>query len=214
MNFITLELIAGLIIAYLLGSISTAIIVAKIARLPDPRQESSQNPGASNMLRIAGAKFAILTLIGDGLKGFIAVIIGLLLLHYNGMGLSLIAAASVVGHMYPIYFRFHGGKGVATTLGSLLALSPLLGVIVTITWFVVAGLSRYASLASLTCCIAAPFIALGTGYPAYFIGLTLIAILIIFRHRHNIKRLCHGTENRLFAKEEEDMTDQEPDKNE
>lgn len=192
-------LIVGIIIAYCLGSISTAIVIAKIAGLPDPRTQSSQNPGATNMLRIGGTKYAVLTLLGDALKGFIAVIIGLLLLHARSIGLSLMATAVVLGHMYPIFFRFHGGKGVATTLGALFPLSPVLGAIILITWIVIAALTRFSSLASLISAIALPFMAIAVGHPAYFVGLALITILIIFRHRHNIKRLCNGEENRLFG---------------
>lgn len=205
------KLLIALIIAYLLGSISTAIVVSKIARTPDPREESSQNPGASNMLRIAGVKYAILTLIGDALKGFIAVILGLLIINVHGIGLGLIALAAVAGHMFPIYFKFHGGKGVATTLGALLALSPLLGLFTIIIWGVIAGITRYASLASLISSIAMPFIALGVDRPGYFIGLAIITILIILRHRSNIQRLCNGTEKRLLAKDDQQVAEQDSD---
>lgn len=208
MNSIILAII-GIIIAYLLGSISTGIVVTKIARLPDPREGGSNNPGATNVLRTSGTKYAVLTLIGDALKGFIAVIIGLLLLDYRGIGLGLIAFAAVIGHMYPLYFKFEGGKGVATTLGALFPLSPALGIIIVIVWLVIAVISRYASLASLISAIAAPFLCLAIGHPAYFIGLTLIAIMIIYQHRGNIRRLTQGEERRLFEKNTSDADDEQ-----
>ena len=191
-----LEIIA-FILAYLLGSINCAIIICKIGKFSDPRSQGSGNPGASNVLRVAGKKYAILTLIGDALKGTIAVLVAMLL-GLHGAQLGLIAFVAVIGHMYPIFFKFQGGKGVATALGSILALSPLLALIGLIVWIVLVVISRYSSLGSLVACIVVALTSLFIA-PAYFPGLVAIAVFIIWRHRANIRRLKAGTENKLAS---------------
>ncbi|OGT30694.1 MAG: hypothetical protein A3E87_06970 [Gammaproteobacteria bacterium RIFCSPHIGHO2_12_FULL_35_23] len=188
-------LVITLVIAYLLGSINCAIIVCKLANLPDPRTQGSNNPGASNILRTAGKTYALLTFLGDGLKGFIAVFIGLIL-GVHGMMLSIVGLVAVLGHMYPLFFRFQGGKGVATALGSYFALSFPLGIISLVIWFALAAIFRYASLASLVTCIITPIICLFF-QPAYFVGLVLMALIIIWRHRSNIERLRSGNEAKI-----------------
>ncbi len=191
----------AIVIAYLLGSINCAIIICKLAKKQDPREQGSGNPGASNVLRVAGKPYAIATLIGDALKGFIAVFIGMLF-GTHGFMLSVVALAAVLGHMYPLYFRFQGGKGVATSLGCYFALAPAIGGVALVIWIVLAALFRYASLASLAACVVAPFIALAI-YPPYFVGLVLIALIVIWRHRGNIDRLRRGTESKLVSNKPE-----------
>lgn len=185
------------ILAYALGSVPFAIVVSKIMQLPDPRTQGSGNPGATNMLRIGGGKSAILTLLGDALKGFLAVYIAQLL-GMQDIERSLVAFFVLLGHVFPVFFKFQGGKGVATGLGALLGLSPLLGILVLLTWIAIAALCRYSSLAAIIGCLFAPFYAiLFTSHPNYFLSLLMIAVLIIIRHRHNIQRLLKGEESKI-----------------
>lgn len=187
-------------IAYLFGSISSAIIVCKIMRLPDPRTQGSRNPGATNVLRIGGKKAAIITLIGDMLKGFIPVLAA----HYFGFSttaLAFIAFAAFLGHLFPIFFRFEGGKGVATAIGCLLAFNWQVGLGVVAIWLVVALCFRYSSLASLLSTLAAPFL---TWYftrdlnSSYLIG--AMTILLVVRHKQNITNLFTGKESKIGKK--------------
>ena len=188
--------ITPIIIAYFLGSLSSSIIVCKLVSLPDPRQQGSGNPGATNVLRIAGKKYAFITLACDILKGFVAVMIGKIL-GLNGFELGLVALAAFIGHIYPIYFRFQGGKGVATLIGGILALSPILGLMVILTWIVIAVIFRYSSLAALVAAILAPFYAFLIHQPAYFAGIAMMTLLLLWRHRTNIERLRNGTEPKI-----------------
>ena len=185
-----------LIIAYLLGSLCAAIFVCKLLKLPDPRSQGSRNPGATNVLRLGGKKAAAIVLTGDMLKGLLAVLIARLL-SIDGFALGLIALAAVIGHLFPIYFHFKGGKGVATALGSILGLSPILALIAIITWLIVAKLFHYSSLAALSAMfittISSFFIAQGDYFPA----ITAITILLIFSHRENISKLYKGAESKL-----------------
>lgn len=198
MIHLTLFTFVAIIIAYLLGSLSSAVIIAKIAGLPDPRKEGSHNPGATNMLRLAGKKFAVLTLLGDVLKGVIAVLIGRLLLQH-GFNLSLIGIFAVVGHIYPVFFKFKGGKGVATGLGVMFALNPLLGLTAAVTWAIIAAVFRYSSLAALVTYTLSPFYALLFRHADYFFCLVLLAMLLFWRHRENIQRLKKRTEPKIGA---------------
>src|SRR5689334_17854922 len=143
----SIEIIIAFIIAYLIGSISTAIVTCKIMRLPDPRDQGSGNPGATNVLRFGGKKAAIITLMGDMLKGVIPVLAAKWF-GFNTVGLSLVAFAAFLGHLYPIFFRFQGGKGVATAFGCFIALSWPLGLLLAATWLIIAILFRYSSLAA------------------------------------------------------------------
>ena len=193
-------IIIALIVAYLLGSISCAVLVCKFAGLNDPRTEGSGNPGASNILRMHGKTYGIIALVGDLLKGFVAVLVGLTL-GVHGFMLGIVAFVAVIGHMYPVFFKFKGGKGVATALGCFLALSLVTFVIVGIVWLAIVATIRYASVASLAACVLAPFVSLfATHNPDYSVGLALIALAVIWRHRENIERLRKGTETKFIIK--------------
>jgi glycerol-3-phosphate acyltransferase PlsY len=189
--------VISLIIAYLLGSVSTSILISKLAKIPDPRQVGSGNPGATNMLRVAGKKLAALTLVGDVCKGLMAVLIARFFFNQCDFYLGLVAFAAILGHIYPIFHKFKGGKGVATAFGAILGLSPLLGLAVVLTWLTIAFIFRYSSLAALVACSLAPVYALFLAPPKFFIGLALIAILILWRHRENLERLRHRTEKKI-----------------
>lgn len=184
-------------IGYLCGSICSAIIVSQIFSLPNPCTEGSRNPGATNVLRLAGKKYAAMVLIGDMLKGLLPV----LLAEFLGAGpatLGFTCLAAVIGHMYPVFFDFQGGKGVATALGALLGLHFLMGVVVVATWLLVANFTRYSSLASIVSLILAPLLAVASvGNPDSFPPILLMAILIIYKHRDNITRLVEGTEPKI-----------------
>lgn len=184
------------VIAYLIGSLSSAIIVCKFLNLPDPRTQGSMNPGATNVLRIGGKSPALITLAGDMLKGFLPVFIG----HLIGIGgffLGLIAIAAFLGHLYPIFFKFQGGKGVATAAGAILALSPIVGVAAIICWILVAVIFRYSSLAALVATIAAPVFMLFLGNKAYLLPTLIIAAILIWKHWGNIQRLRSGSEGKI-----------------
>lgn len=187
-----------LLIAYALGSISSAILLCQYLKLPDPREEGSKNAGATNVMRFADKKTAIYVLIGDIAKGLLAVLLGKLL-GVNGIALGFIGFAAVLGHVYPLYFQFKGGKGVATALGVLLGLSPILALITGVVWIAVAALYRYSSLASTTAAIVAPISALLLK-PEYFPALVLIAVLLFYKHKDNIRRLREGTEPKIGEK--------------
>ncbi|MDF1655750.1 MAG: glycerol-3-phosphate 1-O-acyltransferase PlsY [Coxiellaceae bacterium] len=191
--------IIGIIIAYLIGSISCAIIVAKIMKLPDPRKQGSGNAGATNVLRLGGKQAAIWVLLGDLIKGVIAVIIGRII-GDTGVGLGLVAFAAVVGHVFPLYFKFKGGKGVATMVGGVLALSLAVGIGTIIVWLIVAAASRYASLASMVAAVAAPIFTLFFGDSHFFIPVLFITVLIIWKHLDNIERLRNGKESKIELK--------------
>lgn len=192
----------ALIIAYLIGSISSAIIICKIANQPDPRTQGSGNAGATNMLRFAGKKLALLTLLFDILKGTVAVFIGKII-GVEGVFLGLVAFAAFLGHLYPIYFKFRGGKGVATLIGGCLGLSLPLGFAVIITWLIIAIVFRYSSLAAMIAAVLAPFYGIFLTRPVYAVGIALMSTLLLWRHRANIERLRLGTESKIgkpFAK--------------
>ncbi|MGB9670334.1 MAG: glycerol-3-phosphate 1-O-acyltransferase PlsY [Halothiobacillaceae bacterium] len=186
--------------AYLLGSVATAIVVSRLLGLPDPRTMGSGNPGATNVLRTGRKGAALATLLGDMLKGLLPVVLARLL-EVGEITLIATALAAFLGHIYPIFFQFRGGKGVATALGVLLGLAPWLGLAVLGVWLLVAATLRYSSLAALIAAATAPVIAwgLGLGVPA-IIGVTFMSALLIARHRGNIERLLSGTESRIGAK--------------
>ena len=184
-------------LAYTLGSLCSAVIVCRAAKLPDPRLEGSKNPGATNVLRLAGKHYAALVLLGDFFKGLLPVWFASLL-GLNPFAQSLVGLAAVLGHMYPMFFNFKGGKGVATTLGVLLGFQPLLGLLVIITWLVVAIFSRYSSLASIVSITLAPFYTLLAFHnPTAFIPFVALAAAVLYQHQDNIKRLLDGTESKL-----------------
>jgi acyl phosphate:glycerol-3-phosphate acyltransferase len=182
--------------AYLLGSVSFGILISKLFGLADPRTVGSGNPGATNVLRSGKKSAALLTLLGDAFKGWLPV---WLALQSNELMwvVSWVGVAVFLGHLYPIYFKFQGGKGVATALGVMLAISPLLGLAALVTWVIVFAFSRYASLASI---VAALFVPIHSfyylrPYKNYFLMLLVISGLLIWRHRGNIKKLLNGTED-------------------
>ena len=188
---------AVVLIAYLAGSLASAILVCRALGLPDPRGEGSGNPGATNVLRIAGRGPAALTLAGDVLKGVAPVLLA------KGLALSptvtaLSAFAAFLGHLHPLYFRFRGGKGMATALGAIAALAWPVAAVMCAIWLVVAATTRYSSLASMTAAVSAPVAAAWFApHPATPSALALIAALLLWRHRGNIRRLADGTESRI-----------------
>jgi glycerol-3-phosphate acyltransferase PlsY len=192
-------MITLLIIAYLLGSVNSAVIVCKLMELPSPNTTGSKNPGATNVLRIGGKKAAAFTFTGDALKGIIAVLIGHFM-NQNEAFLCWIGLAAVIGHIFPIFFKFKGGKGVATAIGASIAIEPILGICIMLTWFVIAMVFRYSSLAAIIAFLASP------AFAGYFLGqdtiapFAIIAVLIIIKHKQNIKRLLNGTESRIGTK--------------
>ncbi|MEM1243648.1 MAG: glycerol-3-phosphate 1-O-acyltransferase PlsY [Pseudomonadota bacterium] len=187
-------------IGYALGSLSSAVIVAKIMNLPDPRKEGSKNPGATNILRIGGKAAAGLVLLGDILKGFIPVLLASVV-GLTGGSLAWVMLAAVVGHMFPCFFQFKGGKGIATMFGGVLGISLLLCIFALIVWIVVAAITRFSSFASL--CATAAIVVFGTfltGMSGLFFPFIIMAILIVIRHQENIKRLMNGTESKIDFK--------------
>ena len=191
---------ALLIAAYLLGSVCSAIIVCKLWGLPDPRSQGSSNPGATNVMRIGGKKPALITLAGDMAKGVPLVLLAQHLQLRPDL-ISAIGLAAFMGHLYPIFFKFEGGKGVATALGVLLALYWPVGLAVIGVWLAVFTLFRISSLSSITAFAVAPIIAWYL-VPSYMLGIVGMSILLIARHKTNIKALLKG-EERKFAKKEE-----------
>lgn len=184
-------------IAYLSGSVCSAVIVSRLFSLPDPRQQGSKNPGATNVLRLSGKKYGIIVLVTDMLKGFIPMMIAHLFGASETM-LGFTALAAVVGHMYPVFFKFHGGKGVATAIGALLGLHFIAGVAVIIIWVLIAHFTGYVSLASLLSLLAAPLLAImGRGHLDCFIPLLIMVMLIVYKHRDNITRLIDGEEPKI-----------------
>ena len=184
------------IVSYLIGSLSSAIIVCKFLSLPDPRTQGSLNPGATNVLRIGGKTAALITLAGDMLKGFLPVFIGHLI-DIDGFSLGLIAGAVFLGHLYPVFFKFRGGKGVATALGVFLALSPIAGLATMLGWSIVALIFRYSSLAALVAAILAPIFMLLFANIGYLIPTLIITAMLIWKHWDNIQRLRSGTESKI-----------------
>lgn len=189
-----------LVFAYLCGSVSTAILVCRLMGLPDPRSEGSRNPGATNVLRIGGKKAAAITLAGDFLKGLIPVLVA----RAFGFGPEVLAAtafAAFLGHLYPVFFGFQGGKGVATALGVMVGLSWQVALAALATWLVVARVSKISSLAALSAATLSPLYALLFGLPgAYALALLPMVALLLWRHRENIRRIRAGTESRIGDK--------------
>jgi glycerol-3-phosphate acyltransferase PlsY len=180
--------------AYLIGSVATAILVGRAMGLGDPRQSGSGNPGATNILRIGGKKAAALTLCGDLIKGVIPVVVARWL-GAEGWILAAVALATFLGHLYPVYFGFRGGKGVATAMGILLAMMPLLGLSVLGVWIVVFAVMRVSSLAALLAATSAiPLVFALSASSSLRALIIVLVILILWRHRSNIQRLLDGRE--------------------
>jgi len=182
------------IVAYLFGSVSAAIIVCRLMDLPDPRTHGSNNPGATNVLRIGGKKAAAITLFADMLKGFLPVIF-VLIVHNEELTLALVAVAAFLGHLYPVFFAFKGGKGVATALGVILGLSWPVALAMMFTWLLIAYGLKISSMSALVAAALAPFYFWWlSGSEIYIIMAVFISSLLIWRHRSNIQRLLAGTE--------------------
>ncbi len=199
-----LNLLIAIVGAYLIGSISFAVIVSKAMRLDDPRTYGSGNPGATNVLRSGNKPAAILTLIGDALKGWLAVWLVVMFGDHFGLGdeaIALCAIAVFLGHLFPVFFKFKGGKGVATAAGVLFALSWILGLATLATWIIIAFFFRYSSLAALAAAIFAPlfeFLLFGPG--PISVAVVVMSILLIWRHAPNIAKLMAGKESRIGQK--------------
>lgn len=194
----------AILLGYLIGSISFAVVVSRLMGLDDPRKYGSGNPGATNVLRSGNKLAALLTLVGDALKGAVAVLIARALaptLGLDFLDVMLAGVAAFFGHLYPVFHRFVGGKGVATAAGVLIALSPVVGLATVATWLIIAFFFRYSSLAALVAAIFAPTFWLylfGPG-PAVWPVLAMSALLI-WRHRSNIAKLLRGQESRIGDK--------------
>lgn len=183
--------------AYLVGSVSSAIVVTRLMGLEDPRLVGSKNPGATNVLRYGGKLAAVLTLLGDVLKGVIPVLIARALTDDAAM-LAATAAAAFLGHLFPVFHGFHGGKGVATALGVWAALNPWVGLLLVATWLFMAALFRYSSLAALTAAVAAPlYVWWLMPQPPFVIAMLAMSTLLLYRHRSNIRNLIAGNEKRI-----------------
>ena len=190
--------------AYLIGSISFAVIVSAVMGLDDPRSYGSGNPGATNVLRSGNKKAAVLTLIGDAFKGWLAVWLAARFGPRFGLGETAVALAAIavfLGHLYPVFFRFQGGKGVATAAGVLLAVNPVLGGATLLTWLIVAFFTRYSSLAALAAAVFAPlFDVFLFGTHVMALAILAMSALLFWRHRANISKLVNGTESRIGDK--------------
>ncbi len=183
--------------AYLLGSISTAVLTCRLMGLPDPRTLGSGNPGATNVLRHGGRKAAAITLLGDALKGLLPVLAAKLLAA-EAPALAATALAALLGHLYPVFFGFRGGKGVATAFGAMLGLAWALAGAVVLTWLAMAATFRYSSLSALTAAALAPaYAALLVREPAIVAAVGLMSALLFWRHRSNIRNLLAGTESKI-----------------
>lgn len=187
--------------AYLLGSISFAVIMSKLFALPDPRTYGSGNPGATNVLRSGKKAAAALTLLGDAAKGWLAVFLAMQFVTHDAQGNMLIAwvaLAVFLGHLFPVFLRFKGGKGVATALGVLLALDIWLGLAALVTWLVVAVVFRLSSLAALLAAAGVPFYAALLGLPrVWLLASIVMSLLLVWRHKSNIKNLLAGKESKI-----------------
>ncbi|EEE01259.1 glycerol-3-phosphate 1-O-acyltransferase PlsY [Burkholderia multivorans] len=197
-----MQILLAALVAYLIGSVSFAVIVSAAMGLADPRSYGSKNPGATNVLRSGNKKAAILTLIGDAFKGWIAV---WLARRYGlpDVAIAWVAIAVFIGHLYPVFFRFQGGKGVATAAGVLLAVHPVLGLATALTWLIIAFFFRYSSLAALVAAVFAPLFDVflfGTNHNPIAWAVLAMSVLLVWRHRGNIAKLLAGEESRIGDK--------------
>lgn len=193
--------IAFIILGYLLGSVSTAIIVCRALGLPDPRTEGSRNPGATNVLRLGGKTAAAVTLLGDLLKGLLPVLAAQVA-GVSEWGLAGTALAAFLGHLYPAFFGFEGGKGVATAFGAILGLSAWVAAAALATWLLMAAIVRISSLSALTAAVLTPLYLWWFKLPqVYALAVLIMVALLIWRHRSNIQNLLAGTEDRMSDKD-------------
>nr|WP_198932423.1 glycerol-3-phosphate 1-O-acyltransferase PlsY [Wohlfahrtiimonas populi] len=189
------------VLAYLIGSLSAAIITCKIMGLPDPRTTGSNNPGATNVLRIGGKKAAIFTLIGDLLKGLIPVMIVKFVFPTEPLLIALTALAAFLGHLFPVFFQFKGGKGVATALGCIIGLNLWVALCAFGVWLAIFLPTRISSLSALTAAVVAPiFLWLFDASISVVIAIVIMDILLIIRHKENIQRILKGEEKKMTFK--------------
>ena len=192
-----MQILLSATIAYLVGSVSSAILVSKLLRLQDPRDAGSGNPGATNVLRLSGKIPAALTLLGDVAKGTLPVVAASAITQ-DPVSVAMAALGAFFGHLYPVYFRFAGGKGVATAIGAYLGLSLPVCLGVVGVWLTIALISRYSSLSSILAMLSAPFFVWYFGYDEWIIGTAVVIfVFIVSRHIANIKRLLAGEESRI-----------------
>jgi len=200
----SLNSIVAVLLAYLLGSVSFAVLVSRVMGLADPRSYGSGNPGATNVLRTGNKMAALLTLVGDGAKGWLAVFVAKAFALRFGLGdgaIALVALAVFCGHLFPVFHRFAGGKGVATAAGVLLAISPWLGLATLLTWLIIAFFFRYSSLAALVSSVFAPLYYIFLfGADAIAFAVVVMSGLLVWRHRGNIAKLMAGKESRIGQK--------------
>lgn len=187
------------IFAYLLGSISSAVLICRLVRLPDPRLSGSMNPGATNVLRLGGKKAASAVFLVDMLKGTIPVW-GSYFLGIDAFVLGVIAIAACLGHMYPIFFHFRGGKGVATALGAIAPIGLSLALMSMLTWLVTVAVFRFSSLAAIITALLTPLYTWMVN-PQYTLPVSMLCCLIVLRHHQNIRRLLLGTEPKFGDKQ-------------
>ncbi len=187
------------VLSYLVGSLSAAVIVCRVIGAPDPRTVGSRNPGATNVLRVAGRKAAAATLTGDAMKGLVPVLLARM---FTAEPAAVAAAgiAAFLGHLFPVFFRFEGGKGIATCIGVLLGMAFPVALIFIAVWLLVARFAKVSSLAGLSAALTAPFAAWTLGYPLTHVAVIVImTVLIFWRHRSNIGKIIDGTEPRIGA---------------
>ncbi|MBU3613703.1 glycerol-3-phosphate 1-O-acyltransferase PlsY [Polynucleobacter sp. Latsch14-2] len=197
-----------ILLAYLIGSVSFAVVVSKCMRLPDPHSYGSGNPGATNVLRTGNKRAAVLTLLGDALKGFVAVVLARMILGEESLSSSLnswilcgVVIAVFLGHLFPLFHGFKGGKGVATACGILFGINWVLGLATLATWIIVAKFMRYSSLAAIAAAVFGPiYFVFLFGFHPMALALLIICALLIWRHRSNIHNLMNGTESRIGSK--------------
>ena len=186
-----------IVLGYLLGSISTAIITCRLMGLPDPRTEGSRNPGATNVLRLGGKRAAAITLFGDFLKGLLPVLLATAA-GAGDIGLAGAGLAAFLGHLYPLFFGFQGGKGVATAFGVILGLSSWAALAILLIWLAMAAIVRISSLAALTAAALSPLLLWWFALPrTYVLAVLIMVTLLVWRHRGNIRKLLAGTESRI-----------------
>jgi glycerol-3-phosphate acyltransferase PlsY len=203
-------------IAYLIGSVSFAVVVSKCMRLPDPHSYGSGNPGATNVLRTGNKLAAVLTLIGDALKGYLAVMLARVILGDTSLTSTMgswilcgVVIAVFLGHLFPIFHGFKGGKGVATACGILFGINWILGAATLSTWIIVAMFMRYSSLAALAAAIFGPiYFVFLFGFQPMGAALLVVCLLLIWRHRSNIQNLMNGTESRIGSKKKASAADE------
>ncbi|HLP97881.1 MAG TPA: glycerol-3-phosphate 1-O-acyltransferase PlsY [Sideroxyarcus sp.] len=205
-----MSILIFVVCAYLIGSVSFAVLMSKAFGLADPRSYGSGNPGATNVLRSGKKAAAALTLLGDAAKGWLAVFLAIRFAPHDGEGLlmvALVAIAVFLGHVFPVFLKFKGGKGVATALGVLLALSGWMGLAVLATWLLVAVAFRYSSLAALVAAIAAPVYAMLIQLrPELVMATAVMSMLLIWRHKSNIQNLLTGKESKIGGKKAESQS--------